>query len=133
VNDRFDKGFTPIHVASLYGHTDVVAKLKQCGAEVESLTDDGVSPMHLACLRGHLAVVTLLVSLGAKVTVPDRLGNTPLHLAAAGKGVDVRLVEVLLEGGADPGVKNGADHTPLDRAVKHDNVAVVELLKRYMR
>jgi ankyrin repeat protein len=46
-----------------------------------------------------------------------------------GKVMDPKLVEVLLEAGADPKLKNAEGFRPLDLAIKANNSPVIQLLQ----
>lgn len=63
----------------------------------------------------HLAMcASLLIRFGALVNIADPTGNTPLHFAAEFGGVPEVLEVLVLEGGADLGLKNKKELTPLD-------------------
>ncbi|MGH3000589.1 MAG: hypothetical protein ACRDNM_14925 [Gaiellaceae bacterium] len=57
----------------------------------------------------------------------------PIHSAAAVADPDVRyaIVELLLERGADPNVRQQDDYTPLLAADQHGDARLRELLVRY--
>jgi len=54
---KFKSGFTPIYVASLKGHVDVVRLLMKHGANIHSSCDDGSTPLFVAAQNGHLDTV----------------------------------------------------------------------------
>jgi hypothetical protein len=63
----------------------------------------------------HLAMcASLLIRFGALVNIADPTGNTPLHFAAEFGGVHEVLEVLILEGGADFGLKNKKGMTPLE-------------------
>ncbi|KAG2228875.1 hypothetical protein INT48_006757, partial [Thamnidium elegans] len=63
----------------------------------------------------HLAMcASLLIRFGSLVNIADPTGNTPLHFAAEFGGVFEVLEVLILEGGADFGLKNKKGLTPLD-------------------
>lgn len=78
---------TPLHLASLLGHTDFVKLiLNQNPKFARIVNQKGYSPMHLACANGHVEVVgeLLKIDLGnghELCTRRDKKGRTPLHLA----------------------------------------------------
>ena len=51
---------TPLHVASGYGHLDLVRYLVSQGAQVERCDNDGDTPLIVASRKGHLDVVRYL-------------------------------------------------------------------------
>eukprot|EP00173_Palmaria_palmata_P002799 Plantae.Rhodophyta-Palmaria_palmata.ctg29079.p1 GENE.Plantae.Rhodophyta-Palmaria_palmata.ctg29079~~Plantae.Rhodophyta-Palmaria_palmata.ctg29079.p1 ORF type:complete len:199 (-),score=13.39 Plantae.Rhodophyta-Palmaria_palmata.ctg29079:13-609(-) len=56
----------------------------------------------------------------------DGLGNCPLHYSANWGHYDT--LELMLNYGADPNIKNFQDDTPLHRAFYKDNIPMIELL-----
>ena len=55
------RGETPLIVAALEGHTEVVEFLIARGTSVQARNDRGFTALHAAAFRGHLAIVELLV------------------------------------------------------------------------
>ena len=83
----------------------------RAGADVNSASeDDGSHPTSLAALAGRADAVRYLLQQGARVNDTDEDGDTALHKAAFFGHLEV--VEVLLEAGASPNVKNQAGVTP---------------------
>jgi ankyrin repeat protein len=72
---------TPLHLAVLHKHTDVVTFLVDHGADVNSRTSDGITPLHEAAQIGDLDLVKLLLSRGANVRAVDSTGWTPVDRA----------------------------------------------------
>ena len=76
--------------------------------------------------QGHLGVARLLVTRKAQLDLQDILGDTALHFAAFYG--NSKLVEYLLQQGADPTVKNIGGETAKDYAEGRGNSACVVLL-----
>ena len=58
--DRTDSaGNTPLHVATLYGHTQLVRLLAKSGADLYKQGHFGALPLHMAAREGHTHLVTL--------------------------------------------------------------------------
>jgi ankyrin repeat protein len=89
-------GRTPLHIASVYGFTDVVRVLLEFGADPRALDQDGRTPLAVACTAHCLE--TLQVYLDHAAThITDEIhflatdGYTPLHVALQeGRGDQVR-------------------------------------------
>lgn len=97
--------------------------------------DDGFQPLGLASFFGHVDAVRLLLDRGADADSPSRnaMRVAPIHSAAAVSDPDARfvIVELLLERGADPNVRQQDDFTPLMEADQHGDTRLRELLARY--
>uniref|UniRef100_A0A1B0G1F3 Uncharacterized protein n=1 Tax=Glossina morsitans morsitans TaxID=37546 RepID=A0A1B0G1F3_GLOMM len=71
-------GATPLHVATLFGHSDILRYLAFRFPETTSATDfDGRTPLHYAAVindNGHF--YNVLLKLGANPKIEDKLGKT---------------------------------------------------------
>ncbi|KAJ7788289.1 ankyrin repeat-containing domain protein, partial [Mycena olivaceomarginata] len=92
-------GATPLHYASLRGHTDVAKFLIETGADVNVTDKDGVTPLHYTSLQGHTDVAKFLIDKGADVNATNKDRATPLHYASLRGHTDVS--KFLTEKGAD--------------------------------
>ncbi|KMY95883.1 uncharacterized protein LOC6735763 isoform X1 [Drosophila simulans] len=77
-NDISPNGSTPLHVAVLFGHTDIVRYLASRFPETMTITDnDGRTPLHYAATikdNGHF--YNMLLQLGANPKSLDKLGHS---------------------------------------------------------
>jgi ankyrin repeat protein len=99
------KGQKLIHLATVLGDVDIIAKLLQRPPKalisVHSVVEEtGNTPLHLAALHGRRQVVQSLLDHGAEVNSRNREGWTPLHIASMKGRHQVK--EVLLAARADP-------------------------------
>jgi ankyrin repeat protein len=104
--DALDRevGHTSSKLIHFAGSSESVTKfLLDCGACPFSKDAAGATPLHRAA---HPDVARLLIAQGALVNEEDVDGNVVLHYAirhaVSGKVVDPRVLDVLLEAGADP-------------------------------
>jgi ankyrin repeat protein len=74
-------GRRAVHVASEYGHKDVVAFLGSRGADVNVVDDGQETPLHRAAHYGKASVCTTLLALGADPAAKDTYGSTALDRA----------------------------------------------------
>lgn len=96
-------GWTPLHLASFFGHRDVAGLLLDHGAPIDARSKSerfarANTPLHAAAANRQTAVAELLIERGADVNARDGSGFTPLGLAANSRN-DI-LVMALLERGA---------------------------------
>jgi len=76
-----DGGLTPLHLAVLHCHTNVVALLLKDGADVNRKGKDNETPLHLAAQEGCIDAASMLLEKGANVNPHDHQGRTPLGRA----------------------------------------------------
>ena len=121
---------TPLHLASEYGHLDIVRYLveeRKCGTE--RYNERKLTPLHLAAREGRLDVVKCLIGEGG-CNPMCRGGNfwaTPLHLACERGKVDV--VKYLVEDAdVETSSRDNYDVTPLHYAVRSERLLLVKLL-----
>ena len=83
VNSFAVDGFTPLGLASFFGHAGIVAFLLTKGADVNisARNDLGVAPLHSAAAGRHGEIVRVLLDHGADVNARDAGGRTPLQVA----------------------------------------------------
>ncbi|KAL2822234.1 ankyrin repeat-containing domain protein [Aspergillus cavernicola] len=93
-------GFRPLHVAAHAGLTKYTAHLLGRGEDPNALDARNRTPTAYAAIAGHAETVDALLSSQAMFTGYDRGGLAPIHHAA--KGNHVRVLQRLLDAGADP-------------------------------
>ena len=103
INEKGLDGRTlAIHTA-VYGRHGVFLYLISKGADLESCDKIGYTPLHAAVSAKKNEIVKELLKNGVNVNCKDNNGNSPL-LHASHLSVDI--IELLLEYGADPTLKN---------------------------
>jgi ankyrin repeat protein len=131
VHSHTRDGWTPLHLATHFGHGQVAEALLACGADVHvrATNDLGTTPLLWAVMGQDVVAVTLLLDHGADVNVTTTAGSTPLHKAAV-LG-NVALVRLLLARGAYVNARNSGGQTPLTHALFKGHTEVVALLQEY--
>jgi uncharacterized protein len=123
VNDE-----SPLMMAALKGHLDVVKKLIARDADVNK---PGWTPLHYAATNGHLEIMQLLLDEHAYIDAESPNGTTPLMMAAQyGPATAVKL---LLDAGADPTLKNQLGLTAIDFANRVSRDDSAELIAAAVR
>jgi ankyrin repeat protein len=118
---------TVLHVAATNTNAAVTAMLLDAlhPDAVNAVDRFGQTPLHVAVVSDNFAVVKLLVDAGARFDLLDSDRRSPLHLAADRD--DVRVVQLLLAAGAELNVNthDRFGRSPLHRAAKLANEAVI--------
>lgn len=127
--------------ASALGRTN---RLREVLAEDESQAnafgDDGFHPLGLACFFGHVDAAKVLLEHGADVNAlskNEHVQTAAIHAAAAsndqGSGESTRyeLVELVLEHGADPNLRQGGGFRAIDAARQNGDTRVEQLLREH--
>ena len=127
VNKASSSGFCPLHVAALNGCATLVQILINNRAVAHSKSKDGNTPLHTAaynlyvrdslnpCIDGYSNSIKQLIKAGCAVDAINRNGATALHIAAMFG--NTKIVNVLIEQGADINILDKANNTPLHYAV----------------
>lgn len=107
-----EESASPLHVAALHGHTEVLEMLLQYGSDVNEHSC-GSLPLHLAAARGHADVVGALLAAGSwrsprEASTANQ--DTPLHKAS--RHGHTHVVQLLLAAGASPWRLNARGLTP---------------------
>ncbi|XP_047520600.1 oxysterol-binding protein-related protein 1 isoform X2 [Pieris napi] len=88
---RGNLGWTPLHLATYFGHKQVVLALLEAGVDVDEVNEDGDTALHKAAFIGNEELVIILLNQNADVTVMNGEGKTPCDVS---KSQDVqRLLE----------------------------------------
>jgi hypothetical protein len=116
-------GETPLMMAALRGHLDAAQALLARGAQAHF---DGWSPLHYAATGPEPRLVALMLDRGASVDARSPNGSTPLMMAAR-YGTEAS-VKVLMDRGAQPGLKNDLGLSAADFARQVGRTALADRL-----
>lgn len=131
VNAHNARGETPLMLAAIKGNLPAVQALLARGADVNQ---PGWAPLHYAVSGGtpqHAQIVALLLEHSAYIDAASPNGSTPLMLAAR-YGSDA-IVQLLLQEGADPTLKNQQGLTARDFALGAEREHTAALIADALR
>lgn len=117
VNLATPHGGTALHYAAGHGHLARVKALLTRGANVnQTVKQSGETPLITACKDwAHSYIVAPLLAAGADVNARDKNGRTALHFAVDPL-LNIPLVDLLLEKGANPALADAGGLTPISKA-----------------
>ena len=135
VRDPLPNGMAPIHITAVTGVMSVSEMLIRFGATPNDVCAHNITPIFLAVRLNNLAMVGYLVSRKGDVNHQDEIGRTPLHWAVAVEHEKLvgqnrnKMVEFLLENGANHEIKDNSGFTPLELARAAGQEEIVGLLE----
>jgi ankyrin repeat protein len=126
-----DSGGTALHYASYFRQLEAVRLLISSGADINAKDyETGFTPLMQATIRGNIEVARYLLSKGADVNATANSGNTAIMLAAIPSlRVPPDLVRLLIDNGADLGIRNEFGYNVSDIAENFSNTEFSELLR----
>lgn len=95
---------------------DIIAWLIDKGADVNTQDNKGETLLNAAIKEGIYDIVQLLISKGARLDVMDSEMETPLHVAVDFNHGSLKMVEMLIENGADVNIAGKYGIRPLHLA-----------------
>lgn len=123
----------PLHVAAEGGHYECIALLiEQIGADINVADSEGETPLTCCVLNeydpmgmkskeDYTQCVQILLKHGAEINRQNGRGETALHLAA--RNEFHKIVDVLVQAGADPLITDNNNDKPIDLVSPEDTVS----------
>uniref|UniRef100_A0A8C7Z6R7 Poly [ADP-ribose] polymerase n=1 Tax=Oryzias sinensis TaxID=183150 RepID=A0A8C7Z6R7_9TELE len=136
-NARDNWNYTPLHESAIKGKIDVCIVLLQHGADPNIRNTDGKSALDLADSSAKAVLtgqslkffVNIVYCFAVRSSTSQKMLSTPLHLAAGYNRV--RIVQLLLQHGADVHAKDKGGLVPLHNACSYGHYEVTELLLKH--
>ena len=131
VDARNAQDESPLMIAAIKGNVDAVKALIAREADVNKT---GWAPLHYAASAGspqHAVIISLLLENHAYIDATSPNGTTPLMMAAHYGSIEA--VQLLLEEGADPILKNQLGLTAADFALRVSRTESAEKIAAAIR
>ncbi|WP_255440822.1 ankyrin repeat domain-containing protein [Caenimonas sedimenti] len=125
---RSPKDESPLMMAALKGHTDLVRRLIERGGDVNK---PGWTPLHYAATGGHVPIMELLLEHHAFIDAESPNKTTPLMMAA--HYGTLPSVKLLLEAGADPTMRNQLGLSAIEFAQRANRKDAADLIAAAIR
>ena len=131
VGNRNNNKWTPAYFVCMWNHASTLALLLDAEAPLNPRDDSGRTPLITAALYGATECVRLLLARGGKekleLDAQDDAEWTGLYWAAYSSNREA--IELLLEAGADPAIRNEDGKTALDVAREKGHQPCIALLQ----
>lgn len=131
-------GCAPLHLCNSAQSFQCAELLLNAGAEVNvRMRESRLTPLHIAARRALEKHVELFLSCNADVLATNQEGETPLNAACSGAerpseaGRYLRVVQMLLDAGANPQTAGRKMHTPLHNACSNCSPRIVDILLQH--
>jgi ankyrin len=127
INQAFEQGITPLHVAVINNQEAIVTLLINAGAQIQAADETtGATPLHLAAAYGRENIMKLLLNKGADKDCAMKFGLTPLLLAA--QFGQSQVVQVLIEKKTNINHTDEEGFSALHFAAQNGNEVIARLL-----
>ena len=123
---RDENGKTLLHLATEYGHADIVRYLLAQRMNPDAKDRIGDTPLQIAAYNGYAEIAEQLLQAGANVNTANNYGITPLLNAIFNQQYDV--ARFLVQNGANVNAKSVGGSPPLHAAAKNGNLEFVKFL-----
>ncbi|TFB02620.1 Ankyrin-3 [Trichoderma ghanense] len=118
-------GYTPLLGAVMGDEDYIVENLLAAGADIDVVGEDGYSPIHLAVSRDNFNIFHQLLRADANINAVNKFNSqTPLHCAV--RIGNSKMVQTLLEKGANTETLNHLGFSPLQYAVYRGDLEIVK-------
>ena len=118
---------TALHIAATEGKVNATRKLLKMGMNPDTVDSEGTTPLRRAVECQKTDVATLLLKAGASITAECPGDELPL-LHKAAKRNDVKMLQILINNGADPFLRAKRGGTALLIAAVNNSVDVIDTL-----
>ena len=127
INEKDERGFPPIVLATYGQNIQITKLLIEAGAEVDQKDSAGNTALMGVTYKGNLEIANLLVDAGANVNASNFSKATPLIYAATFGQLEI--AKMLIGKGANLDDKDANGNSAFDHAKMKVNVEMQELLK----
>lgn len=119
---------TLLHEAISRQRVDAALFLLNHGINVQQADDQGATALHFAALYRQADVTARILALRGNPNALDAHGDTPLGTTVFNAWGDYRVVQLLLDAGADPNSKNNYGKSPVDFAQQINDHTLLDIL-----
>ncbi|GAB6021261.1 hypothetical protein CHUAL_003875 [Chamberlinius hualienensis] len=124
-------GQTALHLASILGYNDVVRRLIEAGASVNTRDGHGLTPLHYACQTNRPTTVRILLDVGLANYQARSCHDGWVAMHEAASRGHTECVKLLLASNASSHPRTDLNETPKDLALNFGHWDCADLLDNY--
>lgn len=110
---------TPLHLASIRGHANVVKLLLAEEIDIDAQDNENNTALHHASLHGHVKVAKKLLKKGASISIQNQLGKTPPDLSSSMEIVQLYIQHCRINGLPIP--QSGYSRVPFNNVLMRNS------------
>ena len=121
---------SPLHLASLKNHHEIVRLLLENGADIDAIDKNGKTPLNYAMSANSTETIEELIKRGANPDIKDEHGNLPSHYLdhlAQRNFSEERFIN-FLGGDLNSNIQNRYNQTPLHYAARNNSLDTLKFL-----
>ncbi|MCQ2584219.1 MAG: ankyrin repeat domain-containing protein [Treponema sp.] len=125
---RFEDNQTPLHIASIMGHSAIAKYLLEKDADTNVQDSSGSTPLHEAVRYGNIDIIRFILDSGANINAQDNLGKTPIMVIMPKEKMN-EIYKTMVSYRADLNIKDSFGDTLIHTAtMMHAPSSILELL-----
>ena len=127
INKKNKKGYNSILYSSFIGNIEILDKLINNGADIQSINNNGLNILHMASQGNHPNIIIYIIEKFCfNINSLDINGNSALHWSVYKNSIQV--IDFLIYFGIDINKKNNEGYSSFQLSVLNKNVKIVKKL-----
>ncbi len=127
INQKDERGFPPIVLATYGQHIEITKLLIEAGANIDQKDSAGNTALMGVTYKGNVEIAKILIDSGSDVNATNFNKATPLIYAATFS--QIKIAKLLIENGASPENKDARGNTAFDHAKMKVDREMEDLLR----
>ncbi|MCF6347896.1 MAG: ankyrin repeat domain-containing protein [Flavobacteriaceae bacterium] len=130
INIVNEDGQSLLHEAIVSENEYVVKDLLNRGIDTSIQDNKGLTPLHYAVQYGNIDIIEMIIENIKDINLTDEHGNNPLWTATFSARGNYKIVQILLDKGGIPNMKNKYNKSSLDFAKQINDKELIRILEK---
>jgi uncharacterized protein len=128
INSRNEFGQNLLQEAIAYKKRDVALDLLSRSIDVNNQDETGATALHYFRDFPDFLLAEEIIKKGGRLDIDDKYGNTPLWYVIGIPKLNYEIIQLFINHGADPTIKNKANRSPIDVAIRRKDEKLLKIL-----